>query len=146
MAYKKNKYWTNSERELLKRMAKEGKSLPEIADALEGRTIWGVFFEARSMSVLDTGIKPQALSDRKSNQKLTAREVHYNHDLPWTERDEQMLVSMLTEFYSMEQIEQKLDRFNGAIVSHLKKMSEQGKIKITELFNLIRPYMSLRKV
>lgn len=145
MAYKK-KYWTNSERELLKRMAKEGKSLTEIADALEGRSIWGVFLEARSMSVLDTGIKPQSLSERKSNQNLTAREVHGNHDLPWTARDEQMLISMLKDFYRMEQIEQQLDRFNNAIVNHLKKMNEQGKIKIIELFNQIRPYMFLKKV
>lgn len=98
------------------------------------------------MSILDTGIKPQSVSDKKANQRLTAREVHSNHDLPWTERDEQMLVSMLKDFNSMEQIEQRLDRFNGAIVSHLKKMNEQGKIKITELFNQIRPYMFLKKM
>lgn len=140
------KFWTNKENETIKSIAKEGASLGEITRALDGRTNVAVLFQARKLSALNTGVVPEGFKERQQNQTLPVSGVYVNFGRPYTPADDRQLLDMFHQSYSIEEIADKMGRSINGLFQHIRKMADDKKVNLAQLFNDIRPLLSMKRI
>jgi len=139
-------FWTTKENETIKTMAKAGASLGEITKALERRTNVAVLFQARKLSALNTGVVPEGFKERQQNQTLPVTGVYVNFGRPYSPADERQLLDMFHQSYSLEEMADKMGRSPNGLFQHIRKMAQDKKINLAQLFNDIRPFLSMKRV
>ena len=110
------------------------------------RTNVAVLFQARKLSALNTGVVPEGFKERQQNQTLPVIGVYVNFGRPYTPADERQLLDMYHQSYSLEEMADKMGRSPNGLFQHIRKMAQDKKINLAQLFNDIRPFLSMKRV
>lgn len=143
----KKQYWSTTEKEMLRTMARDGKTFGEICAALPNRTPIAVLLEARYLSALETGITPQGLKSRREDQTKKLSQVYTERGKAWTPEDIKRLLFLFSSANSIDQICEALGRSRESITKRIKELCTDPTVDCSYgmLFEKIRRYLVFNK-
>lgn len=138
------KAWVENGKEIVRKMAKENKTLAEVMHYFPGIKPMKIILLARSISYLGN-VETQNKEDCKHRQDntLTKREAFPDSNLRWEDGDNIRLKRMLFEQKNINDICSELKRTYNAVALQLEKLYPTKNVQ-EELFREMTKYIRIR--
>lgn len=139
----KIKYWTKTEIQTLKELAKAGEPLSVVSEKIPDRTKWAIVMKARDLSVLNMSSQDKDFQKKKQDQSLTIRQVYSEFGSSWNTMQDDRLIELFLSPISIDDIASKMGRASSSINRRMQEICKERHGLLSKLWEQMSHYLKL---